>query len=177
VAATKTLTLKVASLVDQTIGTNETYSFEGPAKLEGVEANSDIKGRVEIMRIDEGVNVVVKDTEISVKLNCEKCLKPITPKIKLDNFEKQFLLQKPNEIDDPNDTYLVETKNMTIDLTEALRQEIILHFPVVRVCSIHCKGICPKCGLDLNKKTCDCKVEKDVEPDNKPLAALKSLLK
>ena len=103
--------------------------------------------------------------------------KPISPKVNLKSFEKQFLLHKPEIIDDLNDIYLVETKNMTIDLTEALRQEIILHFPVVRVCSIHCKGICPKCGINLNEKTCKCKVKKDVESENKPLAELKKLLK
>jgi uncharacterized metal-binding protein YceD (DUF177 family) len=172
-----TLTFSVASLVDQTVGTSESYTFEGPVKFDEFEVKSDIKGRIEFMKIYEGFNVSVQNVELKVELNCEKCLKAITPTVKIDQFDRQFLLDEPKEIDDPNDIYLVETKYMKIDLTEALRQEIILHFPVVQVCSTSCKGICPKCGIDLNKKQCDCKIGEEDETSEKPLAALKKLIK
>ncbi len=173
----KTLTFSVASLIDQTTGTNEKYRFEGPVKFEGIKVKSDIKGTVEFMRIYEGFNVSVQDIEMKVEMNCEKCLKPIIQAVKIDHFEKQFLISEPEEIIDPNDLYLVDTKYMKVDLSEALRQEIILHFPVVQVCSTSCKGICPKCGTDLNKKECNCKLEIEDETSEKPLAAaLKKLL-
>lgn len=172
----KTLTFSVAPLIDQTTGTNEKYTFEGPAKFEDVDEKSDIKGEIEIMRIDDGFNASISNVEIKVGLNCEKCLKKITKTVKIPHTERQFLLNEPKTTDDPNDLYLVDKKHMTIDLTEALRQEIILHLPVVQVCSQSCKGICPKCGTDLNKKKCKCKIEPEDE-DAKPLASLKSLLK
>lgn len=174
---TKTLTFSVSTLINEETGMSEIYSFEGPVKFEGVETKSDIKGKVEMMRIDEGFNISVKNVEIKVELNCEKCLKPITKTVKLDFFEKQFLLNEPKKPEDPNDLYLVDKKHMTVDLLEPLRQEIILHFPAVQVCSESCKGICPKCGTDLNKKKCKCKIEKIEEPSNKPLAGLKKLIK
>lgn len=173
----KTLTFSVASLVDQTIGTSESYTFEGPAKFDDIKVMSDIKGRVEFMKIYEGFNVSVQDVEVDVEFKCEKCLKPINKTVRIERFDKQFLLDEPREIDDPNDLYLVEKKYMKIDLAEALRQEIILHFPVVLVCSESCKGICPKCGTNLNKKDCNCKHEKEEEISEKPLAALKKLIK
>lgn len=175
--AAKTLTFSVGSLIDQGTGTSEAYIFEGPAKFEGIIPASDIKGKVQIMRIDKGFNVAVKNTEIKMKLNCEKCLKPITPTIKIDFFEKQFLLNEPKQPEDPNDLYLVDKKHLTINLAEPLRQEIILHFPVVQVCSESCKGICPKCGTDLNKKKCKCKIDQKNDTSNKPLAVLKELTK
>jgi len=52
-----------------------------------------------------------------------------------------------------------------------LRQEIILHFPVVSVCSKSCKGLCPVCGVDLNKENCSC----DKEQGLKQLSILKEL--
>ncbi|NIA02511.1 MAG: hypothetical protein GWP15_03945 [Nitrospirae bacterium] len=177
VDVSKTLTFSVAPLIDQTTGTNERYIFEGPAKFDGIEVKSDIKGTVEFMRIDEGFNVSVQNMEIKVGLNCEKCLKPISQTVKIAHIEKNFLLHEPEKINDLNDLYLVETKHMTIDLTEALRQEIILHFPAVQVCSTGCKGICPKCGTDLNKKKCKCKIETEEDTSHKPLAGLKKLLK
>lgn len=173
----ETLTFSVASLIEQTTGTSERYTFEGPARFDDIEVKSDIKGTVEIMRIDEGFNVSIQNVEIKVGLNCEKCLKPIILSIKIDHIERQFLLHNPKEASDPNDLYLVDTKHMKIDLSEALRQEIILHFPVVKVCSTGCKGICPKCGTDLNKKKCKCKIGKEDDTGEKPLAALKELTK
>ena len=44
-----------------------------------------------------------------------------------------------------------------IDLGEEIRQEIILANPAKVLCSKGCKGICPKCGANLNKEQCKCK--------------------
>ncbi len=43
------------------------------------------------------------------------------------------------------------------DLTEELRECIILSFPSNPLCSADCKGLCPRCGADLNKGKCSCK--------------------
>ncbi len=47
------------------------------------------------------------------------------------------------------------------DLTEELRQDIILLFPSNPVCSEDCKGLCPRCGANLNEGPCSCKPEGD----------------
>ena len=43
------------------------------------------------------------------------------------------------------------------DLTDELRECIILSFPSNPLCSEDCKGLCPRCGADLNKGKCSCK--------------------
>ena len=43
------------------------------------------------------------------------------------------------------------------DLTEELRECIILSFPSNPLCSEDCKGLCPHCGADLNKGPCRCR--------------------
>jgi uncharacterized protein len=43
-----------------------------------------------------------------------------------------------------------------IDLGEEIRQEIIMDNPARVLCSKDCKGICPKCGVNLNKEKCNC---------------------
>ena len=47
------------------------------------------------------------------------------------------------------------------DLTEELRECIILSFPSNPLCSEDCKGLCPHCGADLNEGPCKCKPEGD----------------
>lgn len=43
-----------------------------------------------------------------------------------------------------------------IDLTDSLRECIILCFPSNPVCREDCKGVCPRCGRNLNKEACTC---------------------
>jgi len=41
-----------------------------------------------------------------------------------------------------------------IDVTDDLRQEILLEYPVKPLCQDTCKGICSVCGQNLNEATC-----------------------
>ena len=43
-----------------------------------------------------------------------------------------------------------------IDLSGAVRESILLAVPPAPVCSDDCKGLCPKCGEDLNQGECGC---------------------
>lgn len=43
-----------------------------------------------------------------------------------------------------------------LDLTEEVREAIILTLPGYPVCREDCKGLCVTCGADLNKVTCSC---------------------
>jgi len=170
------LIFDVASLKESSTGASLSFSFEGPAEFAEFKLKSDLKGRIDIMKIDDGFLVRVYDLESTLPTKCEKCLKPLTVPLKIRSFDRQFFLRQPSETEDIYDTFMVNSKNMTIDITELLRQEIILHFPPKIVCSPHCKGICSHCGVDRNKKQCDCRDE-NPDQDSKPLAVLKDLIK
>lgn len=43
-----------------------------------------------------------------------------------------------------------------LDITEDLREEIILSLPRFPLCDEACKGLCPRCGKDLNGGSCGC---------------------
>jgi uncharacterized protein len=43
-----------------------------------------------------------------------------------------------------------------LDLTDEVREAIILALPGYPVCSETCKGLCMTCGKNLNKATCTC---------------------
>lgn len=44
-----------------------------------------------------------------------------------------------------------------IDITDQVRETVILSFPIKMLCQPECKGLCPICGQNLNFKTCGCK--------------------
>lgn len=58
-----------------------------------------------------------------------------------------------------------------IDLRPALQEELILALPIQPLCREDCKGLCSKCGADLNQGDCGCSKQKI----NPQFAALKNL--
>lgn len=59
----------------------------------------------------------------------------------------------------------------TIDLDPIVREQVLLALPASVVCKDDCKGLCPRCGQDLNEAECGCE-RKVVDPR---LAVLKSI--
>jgi len=41
-----------------------------------------------------------------------------------------------------------------VDITEDIRQEIILAYPMIPICQQDCKGLCAVCGENLNAASC-----------------------
>ena len=60
-----------------------------------------------------------------------------------------------------NDDYVVPVEGM-IDVSEMLIEQILLDFPYRHLCKEDCKGLCPKCGKDLNEGSCGCPTD---DPD------------
>ncbi|MEW6509556.1 MAG: DUF177 domain-containing protein [Bacteroidota bacterium] len=58
---------------------------------------------------------------------------------------------------DPAELQVVSTGLTMIDLSEDVRQTILLAVPLKRVCREQCKGLCPHCGKNLNEGPCDCR--------------------
>src|SRR5262249_5526290 len=58
-----------------------------------------------------------------------------------------------------------------IDLAEMLREEVLLALPIAPLCKEDCKGLCPRCGADLNEGDCGC----PQEPHDERFAALRNL--
>ena len=50
----------------------------------------------------------------------------------------------------------VEEKTECVDLTDEVRQSIILALPTYPVCHPECLGVCPSCGKNLNEGPCGC---------------------
>lgn len=84
--------------------------------------------------------------------SCARC----TRRIKRD-FCTEFtevLVNADNEISDMDDVVIFG--GYTIDLTEIVRNNILISLPIRFLCDEDCKGICPTCGADLNEESCKC---------------------
>lgn len=61
--------------------------------------------------------------------------------------------------------------DMKLDLDELVYSEVIVSLPMKHLCKEDCKGICAKCGKNLNEGKCDCP-EKEIDPRLSALADL-----
>ena len=57
----------------------------------------------------------------------------------------------------------MELEKGEVDLHDSLRESAILGYPQAMVCRTNCQGLCPECGIDRNRDSCDCE-EEDVDP-------------
>lgn len=55
-----------------------------------------------------------------------------------------------------NLNFEVEQNQEILDITDDLRQEILIRVPAKVLCDKDCKGLCPTCGNNLNHLQCDC---------------------
>ena len=69
-----------------------------------------------------------------------------------------------------SDTILI-TPDMKLDLDELVYSEVIVSLPMKHLCSDECKGICFKCGKNLNEGECNCP-KKEIDPRLSALAEL-----
>jgi uncharacterized protein len=51
-----------------------------------------------------------------------------------------------------------------VDLESILREQIILMVPLKPLCAPECRGLCPRCGVNLSRETCSCQVEMSDSP-------------
>jgi len=103
--------------------------------------------------------------------SCRRCLEPVTAPIRAE--VRALFTQDPDALDDP-DSYPLATDATEIDLTAAVREELILAAPHYVLCREDCRGLCPRCGKDLNAGPCDCAPAPD--PRWAALAAVKAKL-
>jgi uncharacterized protein len=58
-----------------------------------------------------------------------------------------------------------------IDFTDAIQEQVVLSIPFKALCKNECRGLCIKCGQDLNQDICQC----DRQISDGPFAVLKNL--
>jgi uncharacterized protein len=60
---------------------------------------------------------------------------------------------------DPAEVQVISPPLNVIDITDDVRQTLLLAVPFKLVCSDTCKGLCPSCGTNWNLEACECHEE------------------
>jgi uncharacterized protein len=172
----ESLLFNVAQLMKARVGTSLASDFHE----EDIQLDDEIKvigpldGHVRMRRTNQGL-LVDGWVELTLELSCNRCLKAFEQPMHV-TFEEQFyptvdvVSGKPLAPFDEDEIFPIDEHHL-VDLTEAIRQNVLLAMPMATICREDCKGLCPQCGHDLNLGPCECKPEVDAR-----LSVLENLL-
>ncbi|MFC1475157.1 DUF177 domain-containing protein [Candidatus Zixiibacteriota bacterium] len=130
----------------------------------------DFQGLNEIHEIELRLNIQESGEEYYcqgevraiVSLECARCLTELKKNL---TSQTDFIVcskekyDKEKEIVDNEDYAFYKGSDLNVDLGDIVRQALILEMTIKPLCSEDCRGLCPKCGVNLNEKSCSCNVE------------------
>ena len=139
-------------------------SFPSPMKVTG-----DITNTAGYMRMHISATI-----DYSAK--CARCLADIDGSFAFD-LEKTVA---PREVlsdldEDKLDDYAI-IEDGFLDMDEQLLEQLEMEFPLRFLCKDDCKGLCQRCGKNLNEGACSCS-EKEIDPRMEPLRKLLEKMK
>ena len=108
------------------------------------------------------------ETEITIAIPCDRCLEQVERAFSVV-IEKEIPLEKGSpEADTDEVDYMTGT---SLDVDQLIFGEILVSWPMKVLCKEDCKGICRRCGANLNLTECQCP---KTEPDPR-MAAIQDI--
>lgn len=107
---------------------------------------------------------------------CARCLSPVTGEFALDLEKTVAPRNLLGDLDESKlDEYAI-IEDGFLDMDEQLLEQLEMEFPMRFLCHEDCKGLCPKCGKNLNEGECDCD-HTEIDPRMEPLRKLLEQMK
>src|SRR5690606_6569426 len=113
--------------------------------------------RLEVQQV--GDDVLMRGRMIgAVGLECRRCLIPVT--VEIDEAVSAVFRPDldPAEAEEA-EVYTFASQDRELDLAPAVREQAMLAVPKYAVCRDACRGLCPRCGVNLNEEECRCTVD------------------
>jgi uncharacterized protein len=123
-----------------------------------LDKNAEVCGEVKDMG---GYILLSAKCKVSYRTVCARCLKELSGECSVE-FERPVATKL--ESDNEEDEDLLVNENSAVNIDEAISEELLLSLPLRNLCSEDCKGLCPKCGCNLNERQCSCTLK---EPDTR----------
>jgi uncharacterized protein len=165
----------VAQLLMEPTGSIRSYqldeTFEGPQS--GLDRAT---GTVKILRTHQGVLVTAR-IETQVQTTCGRCLSEFQRLSSLTVEEESYPTVDPGTgqklfpPDESEGAIHIDDRHM-LDLSDVVRQYVLIENPIKPLCSDNCLGLCPECGANINEEKCKC----DTVPADPRWGALSELL-
>ena len=123
--------------------------------------NAHVKGYI---TDDAGYMRLFLHATLPYRGQCARCLADVSGVFELD-FERTVAAEgsiTEEQLAEMDDAYVM-IRDGKLDVDEALREELLMCFPMRLLCREDCKGLCDRCGKPLSEGECDCR-EKEIDP-------------
>jgi len=131
--------------------------------------NGPVHARVHLQKKGEDRVLLSGEMAIPLAVDCDRCLqefsKTISQSFRVDlelvDSDTMEPLEHGCSVSEMDMLYLQEPE---IDLFQVLAQQVFLLLPTKKICSEECRGLCPRCGVNLNEETCHCQADDPSSP-------------
>jgi len=165
------LQFNIAGLLTGPKGGTRSYELYIPVSEldrldEGFDVVAPFQGTVRFLWTNQRILARVSGDTV-VAMQCSRCLETFEQPIHIE-IEEAFVpavdivTGLPLQRDEMDQALLIDEHHI-LDLSEIIRQSILLALPMTPLCRPDCKGFCPICGTNLNYESCSCQ-ETDVDP-------------
>jgi uncharacterized protein len=141
----------------------------------------EVKGQADLIVEHRGAHSHVEDIRLrasyggNFEILCARCVEPVPTPMK-GNFD---LIFRPVEADSEAGEHAISEDETEIGyygksgllLEDVVREQVLLSLPGRTLCKPDCKGLCPRCGQNLNVASCNCG-EANTDPRWNALAGL-----
>ena len=128
-----------------------------------------VRARIHLQKKGGDRVLLTGDLTIPLVMDCDRCLQEFNRKI-THSFQVDLELAG-NGMPEPEEHHCSAAEMDTlylrepeIDIFHVLAQQVFLLLPAKKICSVECRGLCPQCGINRNKETCRCRLEKTPSP-------------
>ncbi len=106
-----------------------------------------------------------------LRLPCRRCLAETEHELDeaVDFLFDEIRADEEEEME--GEVYPLPERGDELDLADAVREQVLLRVPQYVLCREECRGLCPRCGADLNDAPCGC----GPEEEDSPWVALKTI--
>ena len=111
--------------------------------------------RLHVLNAGDRTLVLDGTAKLALMMPCSRCLEPVKVPFSL-TLERTLDMNQTDEdrVKDLDEQPYLQGYNLDVD--QLVRDELLLNLPMKVLCNEDCKGICNRCGANLNYETCDC---------------------
>jgi uncharacterized protein len=136
----------------------------------------DVLVSIKVSRFGDRV-IIEGSIRASADLKCSRCIKDFSVPLNVD-FSTELVPFEETYEEHERELTVAELdtgfyRDDEIDLESLVREHILLSLPMKPLCKSECQGLCPSCGKDLNKVSCECSRE-TIDPRLEPLKRLRT---
>ena len=93
------------------------------------------------------------ETEVTIAIPCDRCLETVERIFPITVDKELDLIGNDEEKSMEGSNYVIGT---SLDVDQLIFGEILVSWPMKVLCREDCKGICKRCGANLNLAECQC---------------------